>query len=159
MQTLQVKAPKLPEPRVFFVASLSDGTVVTEGRNGWEWIDGQPSPWTRLITHTAKNNISINSVSLATPDGASFTLPPMTGKPRFTGYAGIKPEERPFDYDVSRRLIRDMDVGVINDRAEIEKSTIKEFYTYVTAFYKDFNVELWVNEMDLRSSWLVLKRT
>ena len=145
----------LPEPQIRFIASLANGETITEGKGEWCWTkDGRPSPWNRLIRYAIDKKTSITSLSLLTPGGAVFNIPPMGGKPRFTPYANAL--EKPIDYQVGRHLIRDMDVGVKNKITTIERVDIQEFYTFAEAFYKDYSVQLWVNELNPLHSWVVI---
>jgi hypothetical protein len=156
MQELQVQAPQLPEPKVFFIASLSNGETVVEGRGVWYWANEIPSPWNRLIRYTVEKKLTINSLSLSTPHGAVFTIPTAGGRPRFRGFADDK-ALKPLDYEVKRYLARDMDIGIVDKKAEIEGVEIAEFYTIAEAIYKDYSVEVWVNELNPRLSWTVVK--
>lgn len=156
MNTLHVKAPPLPNPKVSFIASLSNGQTVIEHKGHYAWIDGQPSPWQRLIKYTIENKLTINSLSLFTPHGATYTIPPAGGKPKFTGY-NKKDEVKPIDFEVKRFLAREMTIGAKDNKAEVEKTDIAEFYTIAEAIYPDFILQLWVDELDPRHSWVVIK--
>jgi hypothetical protein len=50
-----------------------------------------------------------------------------------------------------------MDIGIVDKKAEIEGVEIAEFYTIAEAIYKDYSVEVWVNELNPRLSWTVVK--
>lgn len=146
----------LPEPKVCFIASLSNGETITEGKGEWCWTkDGRPSPWNRLIRYAIDKKATITSLSLFTPGGATFTIPPV-GKARFTGYA--KETTKPLDYQVGRHLIRDMDVGAHGNDVEVKDVQVIEFYTYAEAIYADFSIQLWVNELNPLHSWVVYKK-
>lgn len=157
METINLQAPELPEPQIVFFATLSNGETCVEGRGKWTWITGEPSPWNRLVRYAIENKVTITSLSLFTPHGASFTVPTAGGKPRFRGFADEK-AEKPLDYEVKRFLARDMDVGVTGKKAEIEGVQIAEFYTIAEAIYKDYTIQVWVNELNHRHSWVAVKR-
>lgn len=155
MNTQTPTNQELPVPKVCFIASLANGETIIEGKREWAWKKGVNSPWNRLIRYALDKKTSITSLSLLTPHGVTFTIPPMGGKPRFTGYTNT---EKPIDYHVGRHLIRDMDVGLKGKVANIEHTEIQEFYTYAEAFYKDFSVQLWVDEINPVHSWVVIKQ-
>lgn len=146
---------QLPEPKVNFLASLSNGETIIEGRDGWEWRDGEKSPWNRLIEYTVKNNLVITSVSLLLPRGRGVvTLPPISNKSRFVGYQNVP---QPIDFEVGRYLGRDISGTAEGNVAHIENVVIKEFYTILSAYYKDHILQVWVSELQNYKSWVVLK--
>lgn len=157
-ETITLQAPKLPDPKVFFIASLSNGEIIVENRGDWCWVDGLKSPWNRLIRYVAEKDLVINSLSLSTPEGKTYTMPPAGGKPRFKGYTNRTPDEVPMYYEVKRYLARDMDVGIKNGKGRIEGVAVAEFYTYAEAIYRDFSIQLWVDELDQRHSWVVFNK-
>ena len=158
MNEVHLQAPKLPNPQVLFIASLSNGQTIVEGKGEWCWADGLKSPWNRLVRYAAENELNITSISLFTTSGATFTMPPMGGKPRFKGYTNQTPEETPIDFEVKRFLARDLDVSIQNNVGSVDKTEIAEFYTIAEAIYKDFTLQLWVNELNTRNSWVVMKK-
>lgn len=155
METLQ--APKLPEPKVQFIASLSNGETIIEGKNDWCWIDGQKSPWNRLIRYSVDKKLTITSLSLYTPSGATYTLPPIGRKAKFAGYSNRSENEIPVDFEVKRFIARDMKIAGIKNDLKIEKVNILEFYTIAEAIYKNFTLQLWVDENNQKNSWSVIK--
>lgn len=158
MNTLQVQAPQLPNPQIYFIASLSNGETIVENKGDWCWVDGLKSPWNRLIRYTAEKDITINSLSLGSPLGTTWTLPILSGKPRFRGYTGLQEAEKPIDYEVKRFIARDMDVGISQGTARIKKTVISEFYTIAEAIFKDHILQLWVSEANLNLSYMVYKQ-
>lgn len=152
------KLTKLPEPKISFIACLSNGEIAVENKTPWEWIDNSPSPWNRLIRYAAKKKVNITSVSLLLPNGKTLTLPLASGKSRFIGYANITPEEKPLDFEVKRYLERAMQGTAQNGVATIEKVGIREFYTIAEAIYKDFTLQLWVSELGDLHSYVVIKK-
>lgn len=147
----------LPDPRVSFTASLSNGEIIVENKGDWCWVDGLKSPWQRLIRYAVEKKLAITSLSLITPNGQILTLPPI-GKAHFVAYVGIPEADRPLDFEVKRYLAREMSANGAKGTVEIESVAIKEFYTIAEAIYKDFTLQLWVNELNPANSWTVYKK-
>lgn len=157
MNDLNLKTPKLPDPQVFFIASLSDGQTIVEGTGDYKWVDGLMSPWNRLVRYTVENKLRINSLSLGIPGGQTVTIPTMGGKPRFKGYVDRTEAEKPLDYEVKRFLARDMDVVAHSGNLDVKKTQISEFYTFAEAIYGNFTIQVWVNELNPKHTWVVFK--
>lgn len=150
------KSTHLPDPKISFLVTLSNGEKVIENRGDYRWIDGQPSPWNRLITYVAKNKLSISWLGLVTEDGQVYNLPMSGGKSRFAEFN--KPDSiKPNYYEVKRFLARDMDVVAENRRANIQDVRVVEFYTIAEAIYTGFTVQLWVDEIHPKRSYTVVK--
>lgn len=159
MDNLELDLPQLPNPQVCFIASLSNGETYTEGKGDYAWLPGLKSPWNRLVRYSAENKLTITSISLFTPGGATYTLPPAGGKPRFKAFTELTPEEKPIDFEVKRFIARNIDVGVANKKAEVKNWAVEEFYTIAEAIYKDHVLQIWVDEINNRHSWTVYKKT
>jgi len=158
MDRLELQLPPLPDPQIFFISSLSNGETIIEGRGDYSWKPGIKSPWNRLVRYSAEKKATIISLSLCTPGGATFTFPPISGKPRFKAFTELTPEERPLDFEVKRFIAQEMNVGINKKKTTITDNAVAEFYTIAEAIYKDFSIEIWVNELNIKHSWTVYKR-
>lgn len=157
MNEIQIQSPELPEPKVFFIVALSNGEMAVENRGKWCWEKGKPSPWNRLIRFAVENKLTINSLSLSTPHGVTYTLPIAGGRPRFRGFADEK-AQKPLDYEVKRFLARDMGIVATGNVGEVEKVEVAEFYTIAEAIYKEYTVQVWVSELNQKNSYTVVKK-
>lgn len=128
---------KLPESKIKWIAGLSNGETLIEGEGVVAYTPGELSPWWKLQEYLKKNELTINSFYLA-GGGKHFNLPSMN--PRFKG-------ETPEDYNCFRRVIAD---GVFGG------GKIDEFYTCAEAIYKEYKIQLYVNEFDLNKVWINL---
>jgi hypothetical protein len=145
---------QLPDPHIHFVASLSDGQTIIEGKGDWQWFpDGRPSPWNRLVRYTAEQGLAITSLSLVAPDGQIYNFPPAGKKAKFEGYADRVSADKPLDYTVRRHIAHEIS-GVGRQVTNIKAV---EFYTIAVAIYPTFELQLWVDENDHRKSWTVVK--
>lgn len=158
MKNPELQLPQLPDPTVSFIASLSNGETIVEGKGDYSWEPGLKSPWNRLIRYSAEKKLTITSVSLFTPGGATYTLPPSGGKPRFNGFTNLTAEEQPIDFEVKRFIAQEMNVGIHLKKTTVENAVIAEFYTIAEAIYKDHVLQLWVDELNTRHSWVVSRK-
>lgn len=142
----------IPEPQTKFIASLSNGETVVEGKGDFAYIDGLPMPWPRLVRYAVENQLTITSLSLFTPDGRTFTLPSRGRNPKFKAFDSA---EKPLDYQIERKVAREqsavkLEDGTIKATGPVQ---LKGHYTVGVAFFGDHKVEIWVDEFDTRNSW------
>jgi len=124
-----------PKNEARWIASLSNGEIVTEGKGKFEEIKGELSPWQKLTNYIAENELDITGLAIKL-HGRSYFLP--TQSPKFGG-------EVPYDYNYSRHVISDV---IPNRKDRIQK------FIFIEAFYKHFKVRLWVDEMGYKNSWV-----
>jgi hypothetical protein len=129
----------LPESHIRFVAGLSNGETLVEGRGKLERVDGGLAPWHKLQAYIKENNLTINSFGLWIGD-RHYNLPSM--KPKFGG-------EIPLGYHCSRKFSADASlVG-----GSVEHPSI---YICAEAIYEDYKVQLWIDEQDDNKVWVNL---
>lgn len=144
---------EIPQAKVRFIASLSNGETIIEGKGDFEYIDGQQSPWLRLVRHAVDKQLEITSLALFTPDGRTFTLPSRGKNPKFKAFLD---SEKPIDYQIERKLSREMVMGKpVNNKSPIQSQKIVGHYTVGVAIFPDKRVEVWVDEGDTRNSWFL----
>jgi hypothetical protein len=149
---------QIPNPKVKFIASLSDGSTIVEGKNDYAWIDGQKSPWVRLVNYAIKNKLLITSLSLLAPSGAVVTIPPVGKFAKSVAFSGRTEADVPVDYDVSRYIERAiMGHKTPDGKSTIEEVSIEKHYTIASALYKKFKIQVWVDEFDPRNTWVTIK--
>lgn len=148
----------LPLPKINFIVSLSNGETIIEGKGDYQWLnDGRKSPWQRLIRYTVENKLLITSLSLYSADGRVYTLPPSGKFAKFKGYADRGEKDKPIDYHVERFLARDTHGVMEGGKATMTGSLVAEFYTKAIAYYPGYQLELWVDELDTRNSWVNIR--
>ena len=129
------------QTQVKWVASLSDGTRAYEGKNEYEEIEGELSPWQRLLKYIDKNGLKITSIGLYCGE-QRWNLPS----------AGKNPKFRAFDVaeqPVSYRFYRRVGFNVLSGKRE------EEMFNVIEANYLDRILQTWVSQ-DGKSSWSLI---
>lgn len=135
---------------VLWKVSLSNGETFYENKGDYETIPDEPSPWQRLQKYTSDNELEITSLSLYTEKGQTWQLPSAGSNPKFTEFSKV---DKPIDYDMCRKMARESSVT----NMEAEKATVAEWYTVIKAIYKDYTLELWVDEFNTDSTWSIIR--
>jgi hypothetical protein len=125
---------KIPESKTKWIAGLSDGTTVFEGKGIASKVAGEDSPWLKLQKHLKDNSLSINSLNIWIGD-RHYNLP--SNKPKFGGLV-------PNGYNFFRRFASDVMAGEEN----------VEHYICIEAIYDSFKVQTYVDEIDNNKSWI-----
>jgi len=121
-----------------WIAGLSNGETLVEGKDKVAHIKGEDSPWWKLQKYIKENKLTIHSFGIWVGD-KHFNLPSI--KPKFEG-------EVPLSYNCFRKVVSDVFTG--------ENDTLKESYICAEAIYKDYKVQVWVDEKDTNKSWVNL---
>lgn len=137
-------------PNVRFRVSLSNGDTLVEDKGILEEHDGELSAWNKLIKYRAEKKAKITSLSLFTEKGQTFNLPSSGRTPKFRAFDLA---EQPFDYLMERKIGRNI---AIADR-KIKKVQISDHFTCAVALYKNFRLEIWVDEENPRNSWVLAR--
>ena len=135
---------------VLWHVSLSNGENFYEGKGDFVVVPGEASPWSKLIDYTILNKLSITAFGLHTVDGRVFNLPSNGTNPKFAEFATI---EKPIDYDFCRKIAIEKSVV---DGIQGEQS-IAEHYTIAKAIYNKYTLEIWVDELNTKNSWSIVK--
>lgn len=143
--------------KVFFQVSLSNGETFYEGKGNFVKIDGQLSPWLRLIKYTIEKKVLITSLSLYTYDKheklpRTFNLPSAGRDPKFAPFAVA---EKPLDFKYGHVLAQEHDV--VNN--VVVKSTPTDWFAFIEAIYPTYKLQLWVDESNTRNSWVLVVKT
>lgn len=117
-----------------WVAGLSDGTTVVEGKGIAEEVKGELSPWLKLQEHLKKTGLKINSLNIRVGD-KHYNLPSV--KPKFEG-------EVPKGFNYFRRVSYD----ILTDEGKNV-----EHYICVEAIYDGYKAQLYVDENDTNKMW------
>ena len=126
---------EIKESKVKWIAGLSNGETIIEGEGIASKVEGELSPWWKLQEYLKENNLTINSFYLAC-GGQHFNLPSVN--PKFNG-------EKPLGYNCFRMVQTDSLVG---------DNSKDELYICAEAIYKNYKVQLWVDEKDTRKCWV-----
>jgi hypothetical protein len=130
--------------------SLNNGETLYECKGDYQQIPGQPSPWQRLQKYISKNKLEITSLSLYTDKGQTWQMPSAGSNPKFREFDNV---EKPLDYDMCRKMAREAKVI----KMVAKKAKVVEWYTVIKAFYKDYTLEVWVDELNPKSSWTIVR--
>lgn len=143
-----------------WLVSLSDGTTAIEGKTPYEEINGQLSPWQRLIQHISTNNLSITAIRIELEiekDGQIFThhynLPSKSPKQK---WANLKPI-LPTHFDYHRRVSLELGNATVNDKGGLDVKPLGEtHYIEITAYFPHFNLMILVDEDNASESWSII---
>lgn len=138
--------------QVRFQVSLSNGETLQEGVGILEEVAGQPSPWRKLQAHLGLNDIKIVSLCLITKDGRTFNLPSAGKNPSFKPF---RVAEKPISYKVQRAVGSEHKFSGKSDQ-KVPQSTLTDFYTIAVAVYTEYEMQLWVSELNTYNCWTVL---
>lgn len=130
--------------------SLDNGETLYEGKGKFADVKDEPSPWQRLDKYILENNLEITSLSLYTDKGQTWQLPSAGSNPKFREFDSV---EKPLDYNLFRKMARQADV--INSKAG--KAYVSGWYTVISAIYKNYELQIWVDELNPKNSWTLIK--
>ncbi len=147
--TKQIKPPTME--RVTWNVTLSNGEDYHEYIKPFEHIQGESSPWGRLMKHLEdanagpelepKDKLRITALWLATPHGARLNLPSAGSRdPRF----------RPFSMAGVPTRLRCFRSYAEETGGQSEWCTVAE-----AEYYGSHKVQIWVSEHDPRISWVL----
>lgn len=130
--------------------SLDNGENCYEGKGNFQELAGELSPWQKLQKHITDNGLKITSLSLYTDCGKTWQLPSLGLNPKFSEFSTGK---KPDSFNFCRKIARDS--NVVDFQAQ--KSRVVEWYTVAIAIYEGFEVQVWVDELNISNSWVVVK--
>lgn len=121
---------------------LSDGTTAHEGKNEYKVVEGELSPWRKLIAYTKEKDVTITSLSLCCGK-KRWNLPSAGKNPKFRDYDMA---EKPTEYTFFRKLGAD----IVGGDADVET------YAVIEATYSCGKLQIWVSEKNPDNCWSVL---
>ena len=136
----------MEENSIKWVAFLSNGETIVEGKGIASLVTGEDSPWHKLQGYIKRNALVITGLSLWIGD-RHYNLP--SNNPKFQG-------EVPKGYNFFKRGAMDADilgggaVGGMVRRYDLE-------YVCIEAIYDNYKVQIWVDGMDNNKSWVNVK--
>lgn len=127
-----------------WTVSLANGETLYEGKNEYEHIEGEDSPWQKLLKHIEKEETEITSLALYNDIGQRWNLPSAGKNPKFQAF---RDAEDPKDFKFRRKL------GV--ERGLMGGETKEDRYIMIEANYGDKRLQIWVSE-DGKNSWTLV---
>lgn len=140
--------------KVKWQASLSNGEVFYEGKDPFDFRDGERLPFARFTDYVVDNKLKITSLALVTPDGRTFNLHSSGNRPQFRSFQTPQP---PIDYAVERQAAMDVARGEDGQVRRDKQPTNVSVFTVARAIYPDYCLELWVDEMNPKNCWTLVK--
>lgn len=127
------------------MASLSNGETIHEEKGNYKRTPGDPSPWVRLLSYIAANNLTITSLAIYTECGRRFNLPSLGHNPRFRAFADA---QKPVSFNFFRQHGQDV-IGNTHTGAP-------DVYSVIQASYPDGStLQMWVDDKSL-SIWTLI---
>ena len=124
---------EIPESKIQFVVGLSNGESLVEGKGILAKVSGELSPWLKLQAYLKERDLKITSLNLWVGD-RHYNLPSVNPK-----FGGLIPES----FNCFRKM--SSNIG-IDPRIE--------HYICAEAIYKDFTVQLWIDEQECLKTWV-----
>lgn len=132
--------------KVQWSVSLSNGETLYENKGNFQTIEGELSPYQRLLAFVVDKEVSITSMSLYTDDGNRWNLPSAGKNPRFKAFSDA---EKPVSYRFFRKL--GQDVTCDGEKGE------PEIYSVIEAVYNmdGKRIQVWVDNKTF-NSWSLI---
>ena len=131
---------------VKWIASLSNGETIHEGKNEYEFKENELSPWQRLLKHIDKKKLMITSLALYTDKGQRWNLPSAGNNPRFKIFLET---EKPIGYKFFRKVGADVFSGTI---------TKQDDFAVIEAVYPNYKLQIWVKDIYPYPSWSLVNK-
>lgn len=139
--------------KILWQVSLSNGETFQEGKGKFEEIQGDLSPWQRLLGYLQTQELHITSLSLIDlPSGSVHNLPSMGKNPNFEPF---RKAQKPLFYGMNRCIATEANWDGV---ADPESSQVREWYTVAKAVYPEYSLQIWVSELDGRNSWILIEK-
>lgn len=130
--------------KVQWIASLSNGETLHEGKGNFEEINGELSPWQKLLKYLEERDVEITSLSLGTNSGKRWNIPSAGKNPKFKEFADVA---KPIGYRFFRKI--GMDTSGANAGKE-------DLFTCIEAQYSNgVRLQVWVDD-ESHVSWSAL---
>lgn len=133
--------------RVMWAASLSNGEDAHENKGKFLHVDGERSPWGKLVAYMKETGTRVTSLRLVVADGRTFNLP-SSGKraPKFDNFHGAaKPHTLRCYRAYGQDSVYDVEAGTTTPIPGTQ-----DLYTIIEAEYFTHKTQLWVSEENTR---------
>lgn len=129
--------------KVLWTVSLSNGETHYEEKGNFQTIEGEPSPWRRLLAYLEETGARITSLSLYTAEGRRWNVPSAGNNPKFKAFADApKPD--------AFRFFRKLGFDAMGCGAPAQ-----QHFACIEAIYPDKTLQVWVDEAT-GNAWSVL---
>lgn len=125
--------------------SLSNGKTFFEDKGDFCELDGQPSPWQRLLLYMAEFGAQITSLGLYADDGRVWNLPSGGNRPKFQAF---ETAEKPIGFNCFRKVAFD----ILPTGEQAEKH---DLFTVGQAEFVNGYLEVWVDENNPKNTWTI----
>ena len=125
---------------VIWKASLSNGETVYEGKGQFVEVEGELSPWNKLIKYVTENTLKITSLALVSFDGRTFHVPSTGTNPHFPLFHRA---EKPVDYRFFNAATSTL----------IDGGETGRHYRVIEAVYETHRLQMWVDVFNPRNCW------
>jgi hypothetical protein len=118
-----------------WVASLSDGSTLYEGKGDYAAAEGRKSPWLRLLDYMAESGARLTSLSLYRGE-QRWNLPSSGNSPKFRAFSET---EKPVSFRFFRKAAKDV------FRTDRKPGSWEEFSVIAAAYADGSEVQVWVD--------------
>lgn len=132
------------DSNVKWAISLSDGTNAYEDKNEYKEVEGDLSPYQKLLNYIEENDVEMTSMSLYTDEGRAWNLPSAGDNPKFDRFENT---DKPVDFKFRRHLRQ---VGMMGGSSKTYK------YAMIEAEYEDYKLQVWVMDKEPYPSWTLV---
>lgn len=139
-----------------WLASLSNGETAIEGKEPYNEIEGDKSPFLRLKEDIARRKLEITTIRIQVEiEGLptrTFNLPSLSQNAKWVNRKPLLP----WGFDYFRTVLQDM---INTDEGFVRRPEKDEHYIEIHAYYDDFTLATIVSEDTGNESWsLVLPK-
>lgn len=128
----------------FWAVALSNGETIHEEKGDYKTIEGAASPWQRLQSYIAANNLTITALWIYTEGGRTYHIPSAGDAPKFRAFAEAP---KPVELTMFRQMAGDIMGGQVVD---------PDLFTVAEATYLDGKkIQLWVDNRT-RNCWTLM---
>lgn len=135
--------------KVLWTVGLSNGETIAEEKGNFQTVEGELSPWQKLLSYCAEKGVTITSLSLYTKDGMRWNLPSAGKNPKFGELQNLP---KAVDFIMQRKIAQERRSDALDkDAGWVDKHTVA-----IAVFEDGRRLEVWVAEETL-ISWSILK--
>jgi hypothetical protein len=132
--------------------SLANGKTLFEDKGDFCEVEGQPSPWQKLLFYLAEKKTFITSLSLYTDGNQRFNLPSVGKSPKFKAFIEAP---KPIAFQCMRKM--GVDYNKQSD-GKFHPDEAGDLFTVAQAEYEDGFMEIWVDENNTKNCWTLYLR-
>ncbi len=127
-----------------WTVSLSNGETLYEGKGDFKEVEGEDSPYRKLLKHLDKKDLKITSLGLYNDNNSRWNLPSAGKNPKFKAFDDA---EKPKDYRFFRKIGADILSGVPKN---------EEVFAVIEAQFENYKLQLWVRDDSPHESWVLV---